>query len=229
MKSLVIWDVGGTILDRKLSNIEVVAKGLREIGIDPDAIPAETVLRTMKEFKARENDWRTVTDEMAGYYFLAMILTETCNVTNEQNRKLARYLFNYYDSYYPVLGIMDLLQELAKSGVRQAVVSNWMPSLRLLLKHHNLDIYFEAIISSGELGILKPDQRIFFTALEMLQTKPENTIYIGNDLECDIYPAKSLGMLPIHFDPRRQFATTNLRDVDSLKEELYKILDLPYL
>ena len=53
------------------------------------------------------------------------------------------------------------------------------------------------IISSAEEGVAKPDLKIFEIALKRSGCKAENTIMIGDRLDNDIKPAKSIGMKTI--------------------------------
>ncbi|MFK3936088.1 HAD family hydrolase [Alkalihalobacillus sp. NPDC078783] len=57
--------------------------------------------------------------------------------------------------------------------------------------------YMDVIVTSGELGIKKPDPAIFLYGLGKLKVGPEQAIFIGDDLTKDIVPSKSLGMRTI--------------------------------
>ena len=52
------------------------------------------------------------------------------------------------------------------------------------------------IVISAEVGIKKPDPRIFDSALEQTRMKPEEVIYVG-DTEDDIIAAHAAGLVPI--------------------------------
>jgi len=53
---------------------------------------------------------------------------------------------------------------------------------------------FEVILVSGQLGISKPDPRIFDVALEGLRVAPEEAIMVGNSLEHDHQGAINAGV-----------------------------------
>jgi putative hydrolase of the HAD superfamily len=53
---------------------------------------------------------------------------------------------------------------------------------------------FEVILVSGQLGIAKPDPRIFDVALEGLRVAPEEAIMVGNSLEHDHQGAINAGV-----------------------------------
>ena len=54
--------------------------------------------------------------------------------------------------------------------------------------------YFTYIVSSWDVGAMKPDPRIFETALERAGCPPHEAVMIGDRLDNDVAPAKALGM-----------------------------------
>ena len=58
---------------------------------------------------------------------------------------------------------------------------------------------FEFLIVSGEYGYRKPDLRIYKKALNKMRLKPEEIIFIGNDMYRDIYGAHQAGMKTVFF------------------------------
>jgi putative hydrolase of the HAD superfamily len=63
----------------------------------------------------------------------------------------------------------------------------------LLKKLHVLD-FFDATIFSDEIGIRKPDRRIFEIAAERLGVEISSVIHIGDHPEADVWGAKQVGM-----------------------------------
>src|SRR6266566_4729824 len=57
--------------------------------------------------------------------------------------------------------------------------------------------YFNPIIVSGDYGYRKPDPRLFQKALDALQVRPEQALFLGNDLYHDISGAQQVGMKAI--------------------------------
>jgi len=57
--------------------------------------------------------------------------------------------------------------------------------------------YFNPIIVSGDYGYRKPDPRLFQRALDALQVRPEQAIFLGNDFYQDIFGAQQVGMKTI--------------------------------
>lgn len=62
-----------------------------------------------------------------------------------------------------------------------------------------------AIADSGEMGIAKPDPRIFTPALEALGVEPHRALYVGDTVHADVFGARAAGMPVIHLDPYELF------------------------
>lgn len=79
-----------------------------------------------------------------------------------------------------------------------ALVSNYdhPPHVHKLLAKHRLTGFFDAIVVSGEVGVKKPDPRIFAPALEQTGLRPEQALFVGDAVE-DIEGARAAGLAPI--------------------------------
>jgi HAD superfamily hydrolase (TIGR01509 family) len=221
----VLWDVGGTLAVLKSpSAFDSIARTLARCNIDPQLVPAERIVQTQAAYLANERSWRTLYDEHRDREVWAAGLLEGCGLQDRVRKELSVELRNYYDIYEPVAGIFDLLAELRERGLRQAIVSNWPPSLPLFLKYHGLHDYFDAIVFSAEDGVHKPDPRIFHRALRRLDARPYEAILIGDDPYWDIEGAYRIGMRAIHFDPRRQHPTRHADDVATLRQLLFEMI-----
>ena len=74
------------------------------------------------------------------------------------------------------------------------IIANQLDGLKERLQSFDLLKYFKYIISSWDLKVMKPDIRIFEYALDKTNCSPQETYMIGDRLDNDILPAKSLGM-----------------------------------
>jgi len=80
---------------------------------------------------------------------------------------------------------------------RLIMVANQGLHARGLLEAANLDRHFVRLLLSDEIGIAKPDERIFQMALETAGVEPERVAMLGDRLDLDIEPSRRLGMLAI--------------------------------
>jgi len=92
------------------------------------------------------------------------------------------------------------LAALEEEGYKMGVISNaksdW--AVHAILKHHNLDRFFETIVSSAALKIRKPRPEIFTQALNALAVNPRDAVFVGDSIEADVAGSKNIGMRSIH-------------------------------
>ena len=99
----------------------------------------------------------------------------------------------------PYPGVAEILRQL-KPDYRLAAVSDGQSAWALPELHRcQLDVFFESVTVSGDLGFRKPDRRIFETALNSLGLAPEEVIFVGNDMYRDICGAHDAGMKTVFF------------------------------
>lgn len=87
--------------------------------------------------------------------------------------------------------------ELLSRRYQIGIIANQSPGSRDRLKQHGILQYIDLVVASAEEGVAKPDKRIFEIALERSKCTPERAIMIGDRIDNDIVPAKSLGMRTI--------------------------------
>jgi HAD superfamily hydrolase (TIGR01549 family) len=108
----------------------------------------------------------------------------------------ARPLFDMPPTLEP--DVPDVLAELARRGVRAAIICNtgrtpgW--ALRELFERFRIFSSFEVATFSNEERIRKPDPAIFRRTLERLGVGPSVALHIGDDPNTDVLGAKSIGM-----------------------------------
>lgn len=96
---------------------------------------------------------------------------------------------------YP--NVVRLLSRLSEDGARVILLSNAQAAFtRPELRRLGLDGLFDKIFLSSDFGIKKPDLRFFGAALKDLN--PQRTVMVGNDMTCDIEPAKKLGLSTVY-------------------------------
>lgn len=85
-----------------------------------------------------------------------------------------------------------------------AVLSNAWDDLRGFLEDTwHIDDAFDEIFISAEMGVMKPDPKIYQMVLEALDLKPEETVFVDDFLH-NIEAARKLGMHGIHFQSKAQ-------------------------
>lgn len=76
---------------------------------------------------------------------------------------------------------LPTLQLLKKRGYRLAMLTNWDKRIRILNTEMGLDLIFESIFISSEIGFEKPDRRIFSHVEKQMGLQPINLLHIGDN------------------------------------------------
>lgn len=113
---------------------------------------------------------------------------------------------------------LNILNRL-KSQVKVAIITNGtVHRQKAKIKSTNLHHYFDTIIISDEVGISKPDKLIFELALNKLNVQPEDTLFVGDDLERDIGGCQNANIKGVWFNPLRIKNDTEIKpfaEIDS--------------
>jgi epoxide hydrolase-like predicted phosphatase len=94
------------------------------------------------------------------------------------------------------------IQRLRQAGYRTGLLSNlWNVARRLWVEVYPFIHLFDGVVISSEVGLMKPDPRIYHLAAERLGVAPVETLFI-DDFSQNIEGAKAIGMQTVHFtDP----------------------------
>ena len=91
---------------------------------------------------------------------------------------------------------------------KTALLSNFPASLRALLTHCGVTDAFDEMVISGEIGLVKPDARIYPLTAERLGVPVGECLFVDDFVE-NVTGARAAGMQALHFAP-----------VDAAKAEL---------
>ena len=93
-----------------------------------------------------------------------------------------------------LLAFIRSLRPNCKTGV----ISNAWPDMRDYLAENKSDDAFDVLVISAEVGIMKPDPKIFHLAVEKFQVKTEEAVFV-DDMLPNVEAARRLGMQGILF------------------------------
>jgi HAD superfamily hydrolase (TIGR01509 family) len=72
-------------------------------------------------------------------------------------------------------------------------VANWEISVHKWLERLGLSPFFRVIVSSADVGAMKPDPTMFRVVLERLGVPPQRALHVGDDV-ADEEGARAAGM-----------------------------------
>lgn len=93
--------------------------------------------------------------------------------------------------------LVEFLRSL-KPTYKVGAISNAWNGLRAFMEREKFADVFDAIVISAEVGAAKPAEKIYRIALEKLQVKPQEAVFVDDFIE-NIEACEKLGMQGIHF------------------------------
>lgn len=208
----IFFDAGNTLIRM---NYPVIAEALARHGVrvTPEDIErAEWQARVrldtevLSRFVPGSDTASTEDHSVAGRYL--RYLAEGLGITDEAT---IRALAEWRRSYNLPIGLWNAAEPAAaealatarEAGVGAAVISNSNGSVRSILESLGLTRWLDYVIDSEEVGVEKPDPRIFRLALERSRVSPDEAVYIGDLYSVDVLGARAAGIQAVLLDPGR--------------------------
>jgi putative hydrolase of the HAD superfamily len=115
----------------------------------------------------------------------------------------AGLLSRMFGGFAPVEPMYEVLRSAKRGGVRTALLSNsWGNGY----PRDQFAELFDAVVISGEVGMRKPEPRIYAHALDAVGLPPESCVFI-DDMRQNIDAAEEAGMIGVHHtDPSATIA-----------------------
>ena len=143
----------------------------------------------------------------------------------------------YAEDFRPFQGARELLERLDAAGIRLALVSNGPDDMQKAALHAlGLARFFRVVLVSGDRDVAarKPAPRIFSLVCAGLQTVPEETLMVGDNLEADVAGALDYGLHAVLIDhaagrvidaaPEGVSVVGSLAELERLLRQEYRVL-----
>ena len=109
------------------------------------------------------------------------------------------YWRTFYSIMEPYPGVLEFMRWHKDLGIPICIITNYQTEHQLRkLEVLGLLPYVHSLITSEDVGVNKPDSKIFLTALARLGTNPLECMMIGDDHMADMVGASSVGIGLIH-------------------------------
>jgi len=187
------FDVGGTLLneDRLFAyQEELILTLLNEAGCEVTEREFASAIRSARKYYLPRYASHLIYVFTEKYELYEEISKKYERITNRLSFK------QYSDLVEPMPEIKDICLEL-KSSFRLGLIGNQPGMARKKLEREGLLDMFEVHALSAEMGMRKPDLRFYLGALAMAQCAPSEAAMIGDRLDNDIYPARTLGLTTV--------------------------------
>ena len=97
----------------------------------------------------------------------------------------------------------EVLLYLKKKYSLHIITNGFEEVQHIKLASSDLAQYFDVIVTSEQVGVKKPNAKIFEFALEQAKAKPDECIMIGDDFPVDVLGAEQIGIQGVYFNPNK--------------------------
>ena len=111
------------------------------------------------------------------------------------------YIFDRFsECIEPYEDTYEILEWCKASGYQTGIITNGTEDFQMKkIKALQLDRHVEHIIIGGVIGSQKPDLKPFYAMSSLLQLKPSEMVYVGDNPLNDIDASRRAGFIPIWF------------------------------
>ncbi|MHB1340533.1 MAG: HAD family hydrolase [Coriobacteriia bacterium] len=200
----VFFDVGNTLLYPHPSVSEVCRQVLLEAGHVRDLSAIDALMPLVDDYyedryRADDTFWTNEEETSSVWVGMYSLLCRHLGIEADASA-LARRVYDEFgrpDRWAVHADVTPAMERLRSRGLAIGVISNWDRRLSGLLDGLGLGSLVDTVVSSADVGLRKPDPRIFELACERLGVQPAESAHVGDHYYADVLGARTAGMLAV--------------------------------
>jgi len=226
----VVFDAGNTLVRMNYVAIsgELATLGVRATPAEVQRAEWQARVRLDTEVFARAPGASTESRSSGAHY--ARLILEALGVSDAS---VVEAVVEWRRSYNAPRGLFDVADPMAEPALRlvrdrgltAGVVSNSNGTIRSILQALGLLPYLAFVLDSAEVGVEKPDPRIFRLAVEQARVAPREAVYVGDLYSVDVRGARAAGLDAILLDPAGLWGARDCRKAPDVLAAVRLILD----
>ncbi|MFA6525794.1 MAG: HAD family hydrolase [Candidatus Buchananbacteria bacterium] len=199
----VVFDLYGTLV--RFSANE--RKPFRQLFTTLGLTPAE-----MKEARML-----SMTQNFESFQSLAEKLRPGCIIDCEQLKHDLDTDIDHAILFPEVIGVLKGLKDM---GLRLGLISNLATPYKRVVYNFKLDEYFEYMVFSCDVGLVKPDPRIYQIMISRLGLEPQCILMTGDQFIKDVGPPRDAGMKAVHLNRSGSYTEGSIASLKELFQYL---------
>jgi putative hydrolase of the HAD superfamily len=215
----VFFDLGGTLI--KTADVpEIFRRILWAYGVKAD--PSLILEAQKANEKELDIESGVIESGMAFWNSWNLAIIKRLGVERDARflaEKITELWWDYADlQFHP--DVVDTLTQLRAKRVKTGIVTNSLKEdYERALQRLGATSHFDVAVGVDSCSSAKPDRKIFLHAIERLQLKPSDVLFVGDSVEKDYEGAKRAGLKPLLIDRERK-APEDVKSIKSLAEVL---------
>ena len=207
MHDAVFFDVGNTLLYPYPSVSEVCRQVLENAGHVRDLSAIDALMPLVDAYyedRYREDDtfWTDEGETSGVWVGMYSLMCRRLGI-DQDAEELARQVYDAFGEaarWRPYDDVLPALRRLKDQGLALGIISNWDRRLVSLLDTLGIGDLVDTVVSSADVGLRKPDPRIFELACGRVGVAPGRAAHVGDHHYADIVGARAVGMSAILID-----------------------------
>jgi putative hydrolase of the HAD superfamily len=203
----VFFDVGNTLIRPHPSVSEVVRQVLAEEGHIHDLSAIDDFMPLVDEYyedryQSDDTFWTDEDRTLQVWVGMYSLLCRKLGIEDDAERIAARVYQEFGDPgrWEVYSDVVPAFGRLRDRGLALGLISNWDDRLTSLIAGLGLGTELETVVSSADVGLHKPDPRIFELACARLEVRPDEAAHVGDHHYADIVGARAVGMRTVLID-----------------------------
>jgi REG-2-like HAD superfamily hydrolase len=205
-KCAFFFSASETLITYKGSKESVLVSLLEELGIRT-TIPSAKIAFLTTEMLISSRGYTIKSEEEKNKFWneFSATLIRNCGIEDKDGTiaALVAKKFRSPDIWVAYPDVQPALEALKKRGCLLGVIANGEHYVKEALVKLSLAEYLDVITISEDVGVEKPDPRIFQLTIEKFSLKPEQCVYVGDVPEIDLVGARNAGITPVWIDRNR--------------------------
>ncbi|QKS58916.1 HAD family hydrolase [Paenibacillus barcinonensis] len=175
------FDVGDTLVDEWEPVDDIIGQFVREANACGYPVKIEAVRELFAQCYQSYEQW-------------PMKVAIQTYIQDEGHRKQIQDKLKFHKELErPFPSAAKVLEQLSHHYLI-GIIANQSPGTEMRLESYGLRKYVHVLACSAEEGVSKPDPELYAVALKQAGCAPEEAVMIGDRIDNDIVPARSLGL-----------------------------------
>lgn len=205
----IFFDLDHTLWDFEKNSQEALTEIFHELRLDTFGIPAPEpfILNYIEHNHRCWEQYRR--GEISKDNLRSLRFQLALNDFEVNDEELARAIGDEYVNRSPYKknlfpGALELLDYLQRD-YKICIITNGFEEVQYIkIRESGMEKYFDHVITSEKAGVQKPHPDIFNLALRLSDSKNDQVIMIGDDMEADVLAARKMNIDAVLFDPHKK-------------------------